>query len=343
MSAKSQRNLLVCGRTLTLGLAVAFAAAIPAQAGPGVVDQKTGYLVVGETDLALPAGGVLLELRRIASSGDESGGVLGPRWRLSVEKRVPASAAETSRPFESGREIYRPDGRLARIEMGNRGTVILSYDATARLTTIAGSAGAAIHLTLDSAGRLVRAETTEGAAAEYRYLNGLLSEVQVRGRAPSRYVYDALRRISRIEDPATGATAIGYDAKHRVVLRRFADGATETTSFDDARNERRVIDLAGGVTTTTRSAGGLEEVTLDPSGRRTEIRFDAQGRLVRVAVDGREPVLTTYDQLGRITSTGAAGKQLRYEYAGGTLLVSSLTFPDGARHIYSRSEERRVG
>jgi RHS repeat-associated protein len=342
MSEKSKRNPLAFWRRIALVLVAALAATVPAQAGPGLVDQKTGHLVVGETDLALPAGGVLLELRRIASSGDEGGGILGPRWRLSVDKRVPAAAGETTRAFESGREIYRPDGRLSRIEMRNRGTVTLSYDASGRLTGISGPAGAAIRLTLNPAGRLVRAETTEGTAAEYRYLNGLLSEVQVRGRVPSRYIYDALRRISRIDDPATGSTAINYDAKHRVVLRRFANGATETIAFDDARNERRVTDLTGGITTTTRSSDGLEETSLDAVGRRTEIRYDAQGRLVSIAVDGREPVRTAYDRLGRITSTGASGKELRYEYVGDTPLVSSLTFPDGARHIYSYDANQQL-
>ena len=146
MSEESKRNPLVIWRRLTLVLAAALAAAMPVQAGPGVVDRKTGHLIVGETDLALPAGGVLLELRRIASSGEEGGGILGPRWRLSVDKRVPASASETTRDFDSGREIYRPDGRLARIEMRNRGTVTLSYDAAGRLTAISGPAGAAIRL-----------------------------------------------------------------------------------------------------------------------------------------------------------------------------------------------------
>ena len=301
---------LGCG--FAMALAAALAAAATVDAGPGVVDWRSGHLIVGETDLAVPAGGVLLELRRIASSGDEGGGILGPRWRLSVDTRVPASPTETTRDVESGREVYRPDGRLARIDMGIRGTVTLSYDSSGALTAITGSSGAAIRLTLNSAGRLVRAETTEGAVAEYRYLNGLLAEVQVRGRAPSRYAYDQQRRLSRVDDPATGPTVIAYDATHRVVLHRFADGGTETIAYHDARRETRVTDISGGNTTTTRSADGLEEVSLDPSGRRTEIRYDPQGRPLRVAVEGREPVQTAYDLLGRISSTGAAGKQLRY-------------------------------
>ena len=164
---------LGCGFTIVIAAVLAAAATV--DAGPGVVDRKSGHLIVGETDLALPAGGVLLELRRIASSGDEGGGILGPRWRLSVDKRVPASPTETTRDFESGREVYRPDGRLARIDMGIRGTVTLSYDASGRLTAITGPHGCGHPPDARfQAGRLVHAETTEGAVAEYRYLNGLL-------------------------------------------------------------------------------------------------------------------------------------------------------------------------
>ena len=63
-------------------------------------------------------------------------------WRLSLDRRVPASRTETTRDFESGREVYRADGRLARIDMGIRGTVTLSYDASSRLTAINGPMGA---------------------------------------------------------------------------------------------------------------------------------------------------------------------------------------------------------
>jgi YD repeat-containing protein len=328
------------GVTVVLGAVLAMAATV--DAGPGVVDQRSGHLVIGETDLALPAGGVLLELRRIASSGDEGGGILGPRWRLSIDKRVPASPTETTRDFESGREVYRADGRLARIDMGIRGTVTLSYDASDRLTAITGPTGAAIRLTLDRAGRLVHAETTEGAVAEYRYLNGLLSEVQVQGRAPARYSYDALGRVSQIDGPSNGPTSITYDASHRVVLRRFADGGTETIAYDDSRRQKRVTDVSGGITVTTRSADGLEEVTLDPAGRRTAIRYDQRNRPLRIAVEGREPVQTAYDHLGRISSTGAAGRQLRYEYVGDTMIVSAITFPDGSRYAYAYDANRQL-
>ncbi len=320
-----------CARTLVLGLL----AVMCAQGAPGLIDWKTGHLVAGETDLALPAGGVLLELRRVATSGEEGGGVLGRPWRLSVEKRVAASARETIREVEAGREIYRPDGKLARIEMQNRGTVTLSYDAAGRLTGLRGPAGAAIRFTLNAAGRMIRAESTEGVVAEYRYLNGSLSEVRVRGRAPQRYFYDALRRITRIEDAGTGAVTISYDAKNRVLLRSFPQGTSEAVAYNDARREMRITDAAGGVTTTVRSADGLTETTTDPAGRRTEVRFDAQGRPVQVTVGGREPILTTYDRLGRIVSTGAAGKALRYEYAGDSPLVSAITFPGGGRHVYA--------
>jgi YD repeat-containing protein len=212
--------------------------------------------------------------------------------------------------------------------MRNRGTVTLSYDSSGRLVAIIGPSGASIRLTLNAAGRLVRAETSEGAAAEYRYLNGCLSEVRIRGRAPSLYFYDTIRHISRIDDPALGPTLINYDARHRVVLRRFADGASETIAYNDAAREMRITDVSGGVTTITRSSDGLEEVVHAPSGRRTTVRFNADGHPVKVAVEGRAPVLTTYDRLGRITSTGVAGQELRYKYVGDTPLVSSIAFPE---------------
>lgn len=152
LAATAPRRAAFAWRLLFV-LAAALAVAMPAVAGTAIVEPRTGQLIVGATDLAVPAGGVLLELRRTASSADEGGGLLGPRWRLDLEKRVPPATAGTSRDLETGREVYRPDGRLMRIEMRNRGAVALSYDDARREVRLTDVVGAITFTTRKADGR----------------------------------------------------------------------------------------------------------------------------------------------------------------------------------------------
>lgn len=353
-------------------LAGLLATATPAGAQE-VVDPRTGRLLLTVTDLVVPAGPVSLPLERWLDAHGREQRLLGLRWRLNWESRLfhqgDALAIEEGGGAvffsrEAGKPEYRSSngdrvvmgadgrairhrldettdtfdarGRLVERELRNGNRIALRYGPDGRLARIEGPGGGFLELVADGDGRLVRIDTPVGRTVRYVYRGPDLVEVQADGGRLVRYAYDTSGRLTRTEDPATGAVELTYDGDGRVVRRRWADGAQERYEYDDAARTVRQIDPAGAVTTTRWSEDRQRADITDPLGHRSTMVWDAAGRLVAVTGPTGATIRTRHDALGRTVEVeDPTGRTTRFEYVGGTSRVEATVQPDGVRQAFA--------
>ena len=342
-----------------------------------VIDPRSGRLFLATTDLSLQAGAVQLELLRVLETRQRDRGLLGTRWRLNWEVQLIRAgslvllgeatgttifAQDRAKPevftdLRGGRIIFRKDGRAIRTnpegtletfdaegrlverDYRNGNTVVLRYDPQGRLSRIEGPKGIVLQLVADAEGRLVRIKGSTGATTRYTYEKDHLTGVQVNGGPAIRYAYGDRGLLTRISDPRTGVIEFAYDAKGRVVSRRWADGSQERYEYSDAANRVRRIDASGGVTTTQWSADGRRVEVTDPLGQKSIQEYDAAGRVIRVTAPAGQTRFS-YDAQGRITVVeNAAGQKTRTEYRGDTVLMRAVTLPDGTRQVFEHDNQ----
>ncbi len=336
-----------------------------------VIDPRSGRLFLTTTDLVTPAGPISLEITRSLDPQRSDRGLLGTRWRLNWESRlfrygelvvieegagpIPFTRQGGKPEYVSSfgdRVVFEPDGRAVRTRLdesrdsfdaqgrlverdlrdGDR--VALRYGADGRLTRIDGPRGSFVRLATDPGGRVVRIETSVGKSVRYNYVGDDLVEVQVDAGPPVRYAYGAGGQLTRIEQPHTGTVELSYDAKGRVVGRRWADGAQERHEYDDAANTVRQIDPAGAVTAIRWSQDKQQAEITDALGHRSTIVWDAAGRLVSVTGATGATVRNRYDTLGRTVAVeNPAGQSTRFEYVGDTSRLRTTIWPDGTRQM----------
>lgn len=63
------------------------------------------------------------------------------------------------------------------------------------------------------------------------------------------YVYDALHRISHLENPQNERTTYAYDADGRRTVKLLANGTRASFTYDDANNLTRLANLKSDGTT----------------------------------------------------------------------------------------------
>ncbi len=345
-----------------------------------IVDPRSGRLFLTLTDLVVPAGPVILEVQRSLDTRRKEQGLLGTRWRLNWESRlfhygelvvieegsgpiiftrdggkpeytsgtgdrlvIEADGRAVRTRLDGSRDSFDAQGRLVERDLRNGNTISLGNGGDDRLVRIDGPGGAFVRFTADSGGRVVRVETSTGKTLRYGYAGDDLIEVQVDGGPPLRYVYDAGGQLARIERPRTGSVDLTYDAKGRVLSRRWADGAQERYEYDDAANRRRHIDPAGAVTTTVWSQEHRRVEITDPLGRRSLIEFDEVGRVVAVIGPTATTARVAYDRLGRAVSLeDAGGRKTRLDYVGETARVATITRPDGTKQSFEYDGSRNL-
>jgi RHS repeat-associated protein len=357
-------------------------------AGSGV-QTATGNYSRSWTDLSMPVG--MLSWTRTYNSGDVADGPLGIGWSVSLTAHVVEAPdgsvvfrgddgrvltftpdgnggyrrpqdldADLSRAadglfslrFFAGNETWSFDaeGRLAiRTREGQR--VTLRRDEQSRVVAATHSAGYALELTYDPAGRLTAVTAGDGRAVRYAYDDGRLAAVTAADGAASRYAY-ADGRLSRIEDAEERlVVANAYDGEGRVSRQELATGgfefgydpdagATTVTSTTNGSRTTYRHDAAGRLVGVTDAAGNAAAQTFDDRGRlvssttrggtRTTFAYDDHSNVVRHESGGAVTVLA-YDGLDRLTTvTDPAGGVTRLAYTGDSLIPTEVTDGTGA-------------
>ncbi len=262
------------------------------------------------TDFIVPAGPTLLTLQRTLADPPGRPGLFGARWRMNWEDRAP--------------------GSLLRIQRDARGII----------SGIEGPAGAAIRFRLDAAGHAVHAEASNGNVVDYTYSGDDLIAVSANGGPATRYAYDASGRLSRIDDPRTGAVQIAWDARGRVTTVRYADGTAERAEYDDTSGSVRLIGPTGSATTILQLTGGQRQQITDPLGNVTLIDFDRERRPVSITAPGGARASFYYDPSGRLTNADTAGYQTTYSY-GAEGRMEAVRMP-GAQQTFEYDQGGRL-
>lgn len=211
---------------------------------------------------------------------------------------------------------YDPVGRLVGIEAPGLEPVAFNWDPAGRLVAVADGTGTT-SFDYGDAGRPVAERHDRNGIAlahDYDQLGRRVRLALSRHGEPLAawaYGYDPDGRITRVVDPAGGATRLAYDPTGRLAEVAHPNGVTTTWSYDHAGQPAAL--------TVTGPAGTLSEWTL---------AHDADGNRTHAACrpgNGGHTVTATYgyDQLGRLLrADDAAGATVFAWDPAGNLLDS---------------------
>lgn len=276
-----------------------------------------------------------------------------------------AAGLRTSYFYNSFGETVRQD-RIATEPGGPRRTSHATQrDRRGHITHSVQDAGGLHFITtrqLDAYGRVTHTTDARGNTTRTEY-DGLGRQIVLTDALGGtvQTSYDAFDRIVR-QDEHGKITHYRYDAARRSTSMTTADGVTVTTTFDRHGQRQAITDGRGNVTRFTYDPNGnliareqdsqthtqrydnanrLIE-TVDETGRRTVLGYDAVNRVITRTVDPEGLNLTTrtaYDAQGRqvsVTQPGGQVTQFTYDRAG--RLITQTVDPDGlkltTRHDY---------
>ena len=177
------------------------------------------------------------------------------------------------------------------------------------------------------------------------------------------YLYDALDRLTAVEQPWTGAgggsavSEFGYDVQDHLIQVLDAEGNVTTTTYSDRDLLTEEVSEVTGTTTHTYNDHGELSETLDARSVLAVRSYDALDRILGVDYPGdAQDIAYTYDDplvpfsLGRLTSIARDGHAVdyRYDIFGRTVQDGSIgytydrngnqteiTYPSGATATYT--------
>ncbi|HET7436830.1 MAG TPA: PKD domain-containing protein [Thermoanaerobaculia bacterium] len=145
------------------------------------------------------------------------------------------------------------------------------------------------------------------------------------------YSYDANGDLKSVTDPTNRTTTFTYDAAHR--LLEYFDAAGRRGVRNDYDLNGRLISMTdsdGHVTTMTFDPALRRETTIDRAGHPLITTYDENGRVVSMSA-GTKETRATYDSLGNMISwTDWLGRTSTFTYDGNGNL---LTETDSAGHV----------
>ena len=215
-------------------------------------------------------------------------------------------------------------------------------------------------------------------AAEYAYdPQGNLARITTplgAGTRTTTQAFDALNRLIRVTDPASGITQYAYDGQSQLtrvtdprnLATRYAiDGLGNTSQLNspDSGTTHRTFDAAGNELTTTDAKGQTTSRQYDALNRLSRITYannrhdvflwdlgaNGKGRLARIEQrDAADTLLATinrqYDLHGRLTQEtrhlGGVDYVTQYRYASGRLV--GVTYPSGSQIDYSLDPQGQI-
>ncbi|MBY4867300.1 hypothetical protein DIE14_12775 [Burkholderia sp. Bp9017] len=257
--------------------------------------------------------------------------------------------------------LMLPGERTAAFEYDDAGRIVAETDPLGRTTRtrydgnsmrpveVVGADGGTWRAEYDPQGRLLLSQDPLGRENRYEYPKGLTSlpiahidalggrktlEWNRLGELVARTDCSGKTTRTRFDLfglPLLRENALGqritYDVRPTGEPRRitYPDGSSETFEYDAAGFMVRHVGLGGRVQQSLRNARGQLVEAINPAGRRTRYRYDAEGRLRELQQDHARYTFT-YSAGGRLlTETRPDGVQRRFEYGdAGELLALDI-------------------
>lgn len=254
-----------------------------------------------------------------------------------------------SRTDENGNPTafaYNADLNLSQITYADGSVTGMVYDASGNAATIAEAQGTPIERqiqrTYDALNRVLTVEVTAADGAQidgvtsYAYQpNGNLATVTDETGLVTTMGYDALERLTSVDDPAEGLIQRAYNTAGEVTQHINGDGESHAYAYDavsrltqttdpESYVKSFAYDVRDNVATVTDGRGGLTVFGYDPLDRMTT-RTNPLGLAMTRAYDRRDNLASLtredglaetalYDGLGRRTEVVTPDNRLTYAY-----------------------------
>lgn len=189
-------------------------------------------------------------------------------------------------------------GQPVRIDTPAGGVYELEYDSRGQPVRIKGPGGQVVEHRYDDVGRAVATRHPGGGITRRRYVGGLLVEATEADGARYRYGYDAMARLSWIENPAGERFTLDRDACGNVTRTRSFSGVETIYEYDLLRRVVRAEVVGGAVRRFTWDAVG-QPVRREDGEVVTTFSYDERG-LVSRATRGATEVLFERNAVGRV-------------------------------------------
>ncbi|UZW59603.1 DUF6531 domain-containing protein [Lysobacter enzymogenes] len=243
---------------------------------------------------------------RVLSSKDANGVVVdleytGRGWLAARKMRGPDANSETDDAIT--RYEYDLAGQVKKVIQPDGSYVRYEYDAAHRLTDIFDMADNRIHYTLDAAGNRVKEDTKDAGGALKRTLSRIYNQL------------GQLQTAKTAEGHPTGYT---YDADGNGDVVTDALGRKTDSDYDPLGRLAKTLQDVGGINAKTEfkydAQDRLVRVT-DPKNLNTDYGYNGFGDQVRLSSPDTGVSTFTYDSVGaRRTETDARGVVRTYSY-----------------------------
>lgn len=207
---------------------------------------------------------------------------------------------------------YNPDGSLATLTDANGHTSQYGYSSYGDLISTTDPLGHVMTYEYDQAGRLVAQEDANSSRVEFIYdakgnvvtvkdplaetdplnrhqvdtvYDGNDNVVQIEDARENvtSFVYDALDRLTLVEDALQGQAVFGYDANHNLASLEDPRGSLTTFVYDECDRLETVTDALGEVAEYAYDPAGNLTTIFFPSGNETSFQYTADDLLLVVS------------------------------------------------------------
>lgn len=209
---------------------------------------------------------------------------------------------------------YDSHRRIVSQYVVDQGNFTFTYDADEHRNTCEGENGYLLSVVYDELGRVIESTDNYGT---------------------KEYTYNHLHQRTSETDREGNKTSYSHDAAGNIDGITYADGTSESLTYNEMNLPVRIVARDGGVTRYAYNSLGQPTEITDPEGNTRAYTYDGMGNLTSYTDALGETTVYTYDGAGNMTSaTDALGNTTRYKYDEQGRLTE-ITAANGAVTAYA--------